>query len=49
MTDMHKTQKSYATPQLTSYGSVRNLTGGSVGDIGDGSASRRMRGTMIGG
>ena len=33
---------SYARPELTVYGSVRNLTGGSVGSMNDGSGTRTL-------
>lgn len=33
---------SYSRPELTVYGSVRNLTGGSVGSMNDGSATRTL-------
>lgn len=32
----------YETPRLVEYGSVRNLTGGSVGSRGDGAAGMSM-------
>lgn len=33
----------YQTPTLVEYGSVRNLTGGSLGQLGDGSSTMRAK------
>lgn len=36
-------KRSYARPELQVFGSVRNLTGGSLGGLNDGSGARTMR------
>ena len=39
---------SYSRPELTVYGSVRNLTGGSVGSMSDGTGTRSIAMGMMG-
>ena len=39
---------SYSRPELTVYGSVRNLTGGSIGSMSDGTGTRSIAMGMMG-
>ncbi|WP_338467589.1 hypothetical protein RXV95_03235 [Novosphingobium sp. ZN18A2] len=39
--DGQNTRSRYVRPELTVFGSVRNLTGGSSGDLGDGNVAKR--------
>ncbi|MFC3100218.1 hypothetical protein [Altererythrobacter lauratis] len=40
--DIRTPKAAYARPELTVFGSVRNLTGGSVGGAGDGMSAMQV-------
>jgi hypothetical protein len=47
MTNTASRKASYSRPELTVFGSVRNLTGGSVGSMSDGSGTLTLAMGMI--